>query len=249
MKIIDCIWEVENLGDRTAEVIVEKGDAFQKESFEEIERKYSYVVVKVPMKQVEYNWGLSHLGYIFSEIQCKLYKKFCDFNFNDKFIKMVYDAIDFKEIHDEQLFNEVIENITPNMFSTDRITLDPYYGPEIGCQRYKNWMRTAFDKKTAKFIASYYKNQLSGFSMYRKDKDIVDGILGGNFQDFQSSALGIITPTRHFLYAQKNNVPFKKYHTSISSNNVPVWQLYNYLNYKIDQLYYVFVKHIKNDTI
>ena len=104
-------------------------------------------------------------------------------------------------------------------------------------------MRTAFDNKTSNFFATYYKNQLAGFSMYKENEDIIEGILGGNFLNFQSSVLGIVTPTRHFLQAHKQNKPFKKYHTSISSNNVPVWQLYNYLNYKIDQIYYVFVKH------
>lgn len=243
MKITDCFWEENNIGDKTAELVVERDDQYNRETFDELETKYSYLVVKVPMKMVSFNFGLSQRGYAISEIQCKLSKKYSDFNFNDKLIKMVYDDIGFKEIHDKCLFNEMINNITPNMFSTDRITLDPHYGPEIGCLRYKNWMRTAFDNNMLSFIAFYYKKQLAGFSMYKQDKDIIEGILGGIFPLFQSSVLGIVTPASHFLYAHKNNEPFKKYHTSISSNNVPVWQLYNYLNYKIDQLYYVFVKH------
>lgn len=244
MKIVDCFWEVMNIGDKTVEVVIEKDDVYLGETFAKLERDYSYVVVKVPMKMTDYNFGLSESGYVMSEIQCKLSKKYSDFNFNDRLIRMVYDDVDFKEINDEALFNEVIGNITPNMFSTDRITLDPHYGPEIGCQRYKNWLRTAFENNRARFIATYYKGQLAGFSMYKRDGEVVEGILGGNFPSFQSSVLGIVTPTRHFLHAHKNNEPFKKYHTTISSNNVPVWQLYNYLNYKIDQLYYVFVKHI-----
>ena len=243
MKIIDCYWELKNIGDTTAEIIVEKGDCYQREIFENVEQKFSYVVVKVPMSMLDFNFGLSQFGYTISEIQCKLSKKFNDFNINDKLIQIVYEDVTFREIHDEALFNEVLDSITPNMFSTDRITLDPHYGPNIGCQRYKNWMQTAFENKTSSFLATFYKGQLAGFSMYKKEKDNVEGILGGNFSKFQSSALGIVTPTRHFLHAYKNNENFKKYHTSISTNNVPVWQLYNYLHYKIDQLYYVFVKH------
>ena len=36
-------------------------------------------------------------------------------------------------------WGRVIDKITPGMFSTDRVSLDPLLGMDVACIRYKNW--------------------------------------------------------------------------------------------------------------
>ncbi len=242
MKIIDCYWERDILGCRVAEVIIETSDVLSEKDLNQIE-DYDYVVVKVPMHQVDNNYFLSKKGFALVEVQCKLSKTYKSFDFDDKLIKYLYSDVSFSEIVDRNDFNTLLESITPNMFSTDRITLDPVFGKEKGCLRYKHWMKDAYENDQANFMSILYKNEPVGFSMYKNNDGVIDGILGGIFVKYQSYGIGMLTPTRHFLNAKKSNTPFKKLSTSISSNNEPVWRFYNYLNFKIDQLYYVFIKH------
>lgn len=245
MRFVDCYWEKKVLGCRVEEIMVESSDFPSIGDFGQID-EYDYVVVKVPMCKFETNRILSDLGFSLAEVQCKLSKSFKSFDFEDKLINFLYPDVSFSDVTEERDFQLLLDRITPGMFSTDRITLDPVFGKEKGCMRYKNWMSDAFEKHDARFMSILYKNTPVGFSMFTLQDGIVDGILGGIFEKYQSQGLGILTPARHFLCAQKNGISLKKIRTSISSNNIPVWQLYNYLNFKIEQLYYVFVKHVKH---
>lgn len=242
MKLIDCFWELDVLGCRVAEVIIDTTDVLTEKDFDCV-RDFDYVVVKVPMHMVNTNYLLSKMGFALAEVQCKLSKTYKSFDFDDKLIKYLYPDVTFSEITDRGEFDMLLDSITPNMFSTDRITLDPVFGKEKGCQRYKHWMNDAFVNGNANFMSIIYKAEPVGFSMYKTDNGVIDGILGGIFEKYQSYGIGMLTPTRHFLNAKKTNTSFKKLCTSISSNNEPVWKFYNYLNFKIDQLYYVFIKH------
>ena len=84
MKIIDCYWELKNLGEKTAEVMVEKKDSFQRDVFEDVNHKFSYVVVKVPMNMMGFNFGLSSMGFTMIETQINISKRYKKFNFEDK---------------------------------------------------------------------------------------------------------------------------------------------------------------------
>lgn len=242
MKIVDCVWEKEVLGCRVAEATVLSTDTPEEIELSSL-NDYDYVVVKVPMHMVNTNYLLAKNGFTLAEVQCKLSKTYNSFDFDDKLIRYLYPDVSFCEINDEKGIRSILDSITPNMFSTDRITLDPVFGKEKGCLRYKHWIEDAFFNRNANFMSIFYRDEHVGFSMYSMNNGIIDGILGGVYEKFQSYGIGMLTPTRHFLNAKKNEKPFKKLCTSISSNNEPVWRFYNYLNFKVDQLFYVFIKH------
>lgn len=245
MKVTDCYWEKANLGSKTAEIEIEQNDVFDSNTIIDIEQQYEYVVIKVPMKMAGYNFGLTKLGYTMTEVQCRLSKEYRDFDFEDRLIQRIMPHISFSKIEDKESFDALVKRITPGMFSTDRISLDPYYGLETAAQRYKNWMTSAFSGGTAQFLSLKYDNNEVGFSMYKQDRDLVEMILGGIFEEYQSRGIGIMTPTRHLLYAKQTGEPLKKVSTAISSNNSPVWKIYNHFNFKIDNLFYVYIKHIE----
>lgn len=243
MKVIDCYWEEANIGSSTVEVEIEKDDVFNEETFSEFVCSFDYVVVKVPMKMTTFNFGLAKLGYTMTEIQCKLSKDYADFNFDDGLVKRIMPHVSFQKIEDNSSLRTLIEQITPGMFSTDRISLDPHYGLEKACGRYKNWISSYFEEGKAEFLSLKYDNKDVGFSMYRKDGATVEMILGGIFEGYQSRGIGILTPTRHLLYAKQTGETIKKVSTTISSNNVSVWRIYNHFNFKVDSLYYVYIMH------
>ncbi len=245
MKVIDCVWELDNLGEKVVEINVEKHDVFNKDSLLTSMIGYDYLVVKVPMNMPDFNFGLSSLGFSVVETQMNISKRYKDFPFDDRLVKQIYPKAYIRDIETKKELDEIIDRMTPDMFSTDRIYLDPYFSHEKSCHRYQNWMRTEFDKGTS-ITKTFYDDINVGLGMERKKEDGTRiGLLGGIYEQYQSEGLGLMTACVGFINAHKENQPFKIMRTSISSNNIPMMQFYNYLGFNIDSMTYVFVKHNK----
>ena len=243
MDVIDCYWEIENLNKRTVEIEISPSDTITQDGIENIIRNYEYIVVKVPVNRVDINFILSKQGFSMIESQLTISKNYKDFDFGDKYISYIYNDVDFEDICESNAFDKMLNSITPNMFSTDRIFLDPEYGPDISCNRYKNWLKTSFQKNECKFYEYSYKGNRVGFTMYKEDNGIWKGILGGIYEEFQNEGLGILTASSFFLYAKMKDIKMKKLIGAISSNNVPMVSIYNHLDFRLLSNNYVFIKH------
>ena len=243
MKFVDCIWEMHNLGERVCEIGVEKDDVFDKRILSDLTEGFQYVVVKVPVNRPDFNFGLSEMGYAMIETQLNISKKYKDFDFEDRLVRRLYPNVYENIVNTEEELEDVLGRVTPNMFSTDRIYLDSHFDRRCSNRRYANWTRSEFKGNKAVIKEIIFEGVKIGFEMYRKKDDIIYGLLGGIYEDEQSEGLGLLTACIGFLTAKKENDPFKKVVTSISANNVPMVQIYNYLNFKIDNMTYVFVKH------
>ena len=244
MLITNCTWDYSNLGVSTVEVSIDRNDIFTPDIFKELNLNYQYVVIKVPMCLPSFNLGLSELGFSIIETQINLSKKFIDFDFQDRFVKQHYSETSLQIIDNLEGLDALLSRITPDMFSTDRITLDPYFNPNLSAQRYRNWIRSEFVNKTGIVQNIFYGNKNIGFELSRhSDNGIIQGLLGGIFRDYQASGYGLVLASIHFFEAKKYNTPLRRFKTAISSNNIPMLQLYDYLCYKIDGMSYVFIKH------
>ena len=229
MKIIDCYWERRNLGCNAVEVRIETGDSLTDLDFEQL-NKYDYVVIKVPVNKVEFNYGLANCGYVMFELQMDMYANMNSFNFEEKNIKRLLPHVDFQEVKTMGELNLLLSKITPNMFTTDRISMDPDFGSEKGCLRYKNWVCDEFDNPASKTINIFYKNQNVGFATFKEDVEYY-GLIGGLFADYQNDGIGLLTPCFAPLFLKWNNSTIKKIHNPISSNNKAVWDLYEFFGY------------------
>lgn len=241
MKKIDAIWEKDNIGSNVLELNVERGDVLSDKMFE-IPSSYDYIVVKVPTNMTEFNWFLGKNGFTMIETQLKLSKKISELDLNDRYIKRLLPFVKYEQVYELGKLNEIIERITPLMFLTDRITLDPIYGPGLGCARYRKYIRNSFLTKNLEIIGVYFKNKLVGFDMHQICGDVCYGKLGGVFSDVNIPGLGFLTVCAPLLYAyEKYGV--KKFVPDISANNTPVLSLYNYFHFHIEEMTYVYVKH------
>lgn len=245
MKVVDCLWEIKNIGKRTVEISIESNDEITGEQLKAIYNNYDYVVIKVPINKIDVNTILADLGFMMIECQYKISKLYKDFNPDDRLIKRLIPKFNFKKVGSKEDFKILTDKMTLGMFTTDRIALDPHFGFEDSYRRYKNWMTTEFENQTSEFLLTCLNENPIGYCMYKKENDTVDGLLGGIFEEYQDSGYGLITPLQLFLYAYKDDeFCFKKMITSISSNNAPVVELYNYLNFRLTDTTYVFVKHL-----
>lgn len=243
MKFTDCFWELANLGERTCEICYEDKDVFDIDYFLEVSSGYDYVVAKVPMNKPLFNIGLCDLGFSMIETQINISKKYEDFNFEDRLARYMLKHVDQTIVKCKKDVEDILDRISPDMFSTDRIYLDPFFDRDFSRKRYSNWIRTEFSNQTAIITKTIYDGKEVGFGMYRDCDGVHIGLLGGVFESEQSEGLGLLTGCVGFLVGKKYNRPFKQLKTSISSNNVPMVEIYNYLNFKVDNMVYVFVKH------
>lgn len=244
MKVTDCFWELDNIGKKTVEVRVESSDCFDASAVSAAVSGYEYMVVKVPVNKLEFNLGLQDLGFTFVETQFHISKTYKSFDFEDRLVKIVTQGLEFHDITTPQELEQVAQRITPDMFTTDRVCLDPVFGPETGRRRYVNWMKSAWSRGDKVFEYSKDGRRI-GFALlkYSEDGSIVDGLLGGIYSEYQDEGLGLLTPAVPFLYAKDRNQPFKKMITSISSNNKGVVLVYNLLGFSVNSMEYIFIKH------
>ena len=239
MNIVDCPWELNNIGKKTVEVNVQPEDSFDRTIISDIEKLYEYVVVKVPMNKIPFNKGLSEMGYCLMEVQKNISKEVSRFDYNNSLYKDVF----FSRVTSSEDVLNVKESLTVDMFSTDRVSLDPCLGASCGRKRYLNWLMSEMEHGKSIVVNIHLGTETIGFMMYRITESFFYLLLNGLYRKWQGKHLGIITPSSPFLLIKQENMCIDKVLTSISSNNIPVVKLYNKLNFKIESETYVFVKH------
>ena len=242
MKTVDCIWELKNIGKKTLEVQIEPTDVFSYDIINAVQHKYQYIVVKVPMNKLDYNWGLSQMGFCCIETQMNMLMEYEHFDFSE--LNSFYHDVDYEIVSNEEQLESVVSRITPGMFSTDRVSVDPKFGYEIGRQRYVNWIVTEYQKNCSQLVRVFFKGQHVGFMLVRISNGVLYLLLNGLYKQYQGKGLGLLTPASPMLYIKKKSLPITKEITSISSNNIPVVKLYNKLKFQLHSQTYVFVKHL-----
>jgi len=243
MKLINCTWEVANIGKKTLEIECTPNDVFDKTAINQVLDDYEYVVVKVPTGNIGFMLGLPDIGFKFIETQIKLSKSVQSFNYEDKLVRFFGKRTTIQEISDEESLQRVLSSMTPGMFTTDRIHLDPKLGPTVGLRRYRNWVNTEWHRGTH-LIEIVFNGIPIGFSLLRMEEKSIHGLLGGIYEPYQGMGVGLLTVMNAFIYRKQEKLTYTDFKTSISSNNLPVLELYNYLNFKIDGLHYVYIKHL-----
>lgn len=242
MKITECPWELDNLYRRVVEIQIAANELIDINLLSRLECAHDYIVVKIESGNILNNKLLAEQGYYLSETQLTIIKDKMDWNIkNDPILVNLYKHLSVEKILNNIDFEELMSLIQLDMFSTDRIYLDPNFGPEYSLRRYKNWIRSEWEKGSLLY-KHFYKNRYVGFSLCKQYGDELSCLLAGCFPQYQKTGIGLWIP----LVPELLNVDYKTYITHISTNNFPVWQMYNYHQYRVTKFEYVFVKYIKH---
>ena len=245
MKCINATWELRNLGVQTIEIEIEKNDAPEKilNNIENYRLQYDakYVVIKSnTCYPIKISLNLQDAGFWLIENQIGL-----RLSRNDA-VKTLEEYKDFIEnlsyrLADESDLRLIFSELDKGIFKTDRVALDSHFDLKIANRRYGFWMKDAIKKGACIFLA-IYENKPIGFFMGKSlDGANSDGLLGGIFNDKESSLLGSMC----FLSGIKCFVDFGGVveKTFVSSNNLDVLRLHLALGRKITSIRNVFVKH------
>jgi len=125
-------------------------------------------------------------------------------------------------------------NIAATVFRSGRFHDDPNLGPEVGNLRYGQWMKNAFSNPLQEVIKCVHQQRTTAFFVQEKhENDEVFWSLVGLVPGAEGKGLGGRV-WRSYL-AQLNAAGVKKVSTSISSRNVPVFNLYVSLGFRFPQ--------------
>ena len=240
MEIIDAHWELRNLGVTTQEVEIESDNTPEniKKALSSLTAKYQ--VVKVPVADLNMNSLLSSYGFSFAEAMIRVSHSLKELSCSP-LIKRISDQITFKEMSDDEteIMHEQIKN---GMFQTDRVILDSHFTPSQAANRYIQWMKD--EKKRGSVLYTYkYKGQPVGFVCMRKIKPkVYYPVLGGVYDVEKNPSIGFAIVYRQLEMIK--SLDGKQLVTNISSNNAAVVRAYSQLGYVIEDIKYVFVKHM-----
>jgi len=130
--------------------------------------------------------------------------------------------------------------ITQGLFTSDRVTLDPELGKDLAIKRYVHWITDVLSRDTDSMqwispTTGAFRH--AGFIIVQKEGETIHALLGGVFPRYQILGAGlamVLHPIRHFA-----SHGFAFYTTRVSSNNLPVVNLYLEAGFSIKEIVYV----------
>lgn len=240
MKIVDAVWEKRNLGVDTVEAVFEVQDSVDdiKNAISQFDR-FDYAVVKCPSDHSTAVFEVQKHGFEYIETALSLSINPSAMTVSPKFENII-KRCSYMQMNDRDI--EIMENqINKGIFSTDRISLDPHFSPEISASRYINWIRD-LNEKGNPFIKVLYDNETVGFFINNRiSNDVYDGILAGVYESYLNSGMGFCVQWAGVDYVR--SLGAKRYLGHISLNNPGVLKVLMSLGYNITKAQYVFVRH------
>jgi len=243
MNIINALWEKRNFNMDTYEILLDKKDLkFFDETYKKIKEqnfKKAYVLIKIPVGNIEVVHKLEDEGFRFLETQLYLQDHFEPVDAEREMYERNLRTEDIKTVvvdKDKNEWEKIISMITPGMFDNDRVSLDPKLGKDIACLRYQNWCRDLFKKHNTVMYLTKYKEEICGFGINEMDSNtgIVDGIIGGFFEKYKNIGIGV-------SWIHKSS----KLKTAVSSNNLSALKIHQHCGRVIYKERYVLRKIYK----
>jgi len=240
MKIIEAYWDKDNLKKSTVEITLEINDDVDSINRVLNKMNFEYSVLKLPSRKPEFIHYATERGFMFAETQVSIYKNIAGKYHNE--LETFLNKFDFKKITEDADLNQILDNIDNDMFSTDRISLDSLFGVEVANRRYRNWLITENNQKQTDIFRICKKNNDVGFVMTKTNPNHVNILLGGIYTKFHNCGYGaclVYKPIEFYRKLGKTTI-----RTKISSNNQDIIKIYISAGYQIENLEYVFVKHL-----
>ena len=240
MRKIHATWEKRNLNLECYEFYIQDDDTISEIKEKIVDFSTDYKVVKVPLSRIDISFYLQDMHFKFIELIST-----CSFNTSSTPIltslqKRIIDNLSYDLMSEENL-TELYDEISKNMFISDRVSLDPHFTLEIANKRYIGWIKDEI-KKGGNIYKVMFKGQICGFFTLRyAGNQIYNAALGGIYEKFQNAGFGL--SLHYFEIMEAKKLKAKKVKTHFSSNNRPGAAIHFALGYTLGDQYYVYIKH------
>jgi len=237
MRIVNATWEERNLGVTTTEITIERDDCpeYVNRQLSLIESEYS--VVKIPSGMADALQAVQNKGYKFVEDMIHVEHDLSEITMSPV-LKRLYEKTSYREMTDSD-FEQLQVEISKGMFENDRVSNDAFFAKGVSSKRYMNWTKD-LRNRCARFFVITYGAESTGFvTLEKKDNATYYSVLGGGYEKFRKSGLGIIQKEPEIT----RKLGGKRLITSVSSNNAGQLKALIMNGYKPYAIDHVLVKH------
>lgn len=244
MKTIHAIWELDNLGLDAYELALDPRDSLEALAAEEarcIREGAGYLVVKTPVNCPHLLFGLPALGYTYVETVFHVSIKREDYAMPatiarfDRGLAVAQrtEAADFERIY---------ALIRQGVFTSDRVSIDPFFTLAQSGNRYANWVNSMLARGGRLYEVLHGDRPMGFFIITRVDERTVDPVLMGLYDEARDRGMGAL------LHKKTLDTCFtwdcSQLTSTIVSNNAKVLRVYINAGATLADTLYTYVKHV-----
>lgn len=238
MKIVEAWWEIPSLGLRTIEITLAKGDPPPPASST---AGFQHLIVKVPTTELATIHALEAEGFRLVECQFTVSRstkgRLCD-DVTERFAKQIAPSSSDTQEAEKVIFPA----IRAGLFDSDRIYLDPNWGPRFSSKRYENWVTQMLaepDRARIHLLRLARSGTPVGFTSIRIESEHeAQFVLAGIFGEYQNRGFGAAMVYWSLELAKGYGKSIAR--TSISASNLRIFGLYSHFDFNFDECHAVF---------
>lgn len=243
MELIEQVWEKKNLDVNSAEFRFDGKDDISAIKDDILSNTvYDYQICRVPVGRMDIVYLLQKNGFFFSEMSIELSADLEKLKLPSVYARFI-ESMDYHSASEAEM--KYIENaIRSGVFDTDKISLDPYFGKERAGIRFANWNRQEIESGRAKAYVVTMEGEAIGFFVDKMLSDKADySLLAALYDKDKYSGVGF--SVLYFPMLQSKLEGKRRITTGVSSNNPDSVRMHLELGYKIKEMNYVLIKHIR----
>lgn len=238
MKVVNAVWEKQNLGIDTYEIRFDK-----KDRIEDIAKEFTcisagYLVAKVPGERTDLSEYVQNRGYYYVEDMISMEHDLHE-QIRSPLHQRLYDATSYRRMTEEDI-NILQTEIQAGMFDSDRISQDKAFGKELSAVRYWNWTKDLLKQGAVPYVI-LYKDDPAGFIILQtEDGKCYQSVLGGGYRKYRMTGLGIVQKEQEIVKKSGG----RSVSTHVSTNNISQLKALVMNGYVPVDIEHVFVKHM-----
>jgi len=241
MRVIDAFWDTRNLGIPCLEIVFDDDDAeLSLPALAQLLDGYSYIAAKVPVDKHRIMQALQEGGFTFVECSINMWHDLISIG-NERTEEMSL-RMSHELVTDCKDTSYILQRVSDGLFTSDRIYLDPRFTHELASKRYVSWLLDEMQRGACLFDV-LFDGEKAGFFSYKEPEEGVSyPFLIGLYPEFRGKGLGASLIVESLLASRQRGCHLSS--TYVSSNNIPVIKAHEAIGSRINNMHYVFVKHV-----
>ena len=156
-------------GLRHCEIEFHENDSFQTYLDADVENRFQFSVVKIPIGNLGLVHQMEDFGYRFLENQLVLSFNVEQLDHINSIWNRLFEGFSYKVITTKDDLSKVTAQVNDCMFQADRYSQDPFWKGEISSKRYVNWINELFESDKVKLYIMIKNVLRSDFLQLRKN--------------------------------------------------------------------------------